>query len=46
MKVETTTFLIHQEIFDHAAMHLLQQGRAGLLKRAGVPIAVTRVPGG
>lgn len=35
MKAETTTFLSHQEIFDHAAMHLLQQGRAGLLKHGG-----------
>lgn len=35
MKAETTTFLSHQEIFDRAAMHLLQQGRAGLLQRGG-----------
>ena len=35
MKTETTAFLSHQEIFDRAAMHLQQQGRAGLLQRGG-----------
>jgi hypothetical protein len=33
MKTETAAFLSHQEIFDRAAMHLLQQGQAGLLQR-------------
>jgi hypothetical protein len=35
MKTETTAFLNHQEIFDRAAIHLQQQGRAGLLQRGG-----------
>jgi hypothetical protein len=42
MKAETTTFLSHQEIFNRAAMHLQQQGRAGLLQRGVAPIAVTQ----
>jgi hypothetical protein len=35
MKAETTTLLSHQEIFDRAAMHLLQRGRASLFRRGG-----------
>jgi hypothetical protein len=35
MKTATTAFLSHQEIFDRAAIHLQQQGRAGLLQRGG-----------
>jgi hypothetical protein len=35
MKTETTVFLSEREISERAAIHLSQQGRAGLLQRVG-----------